>query len=137
MVAELVSTQVIPYFYHQNKLLSSASARPTNGIIRRQESALLLSCSWGLLNLTHASRSSSTLLPNQGVMATLPSAAAIKSKAVKRTEPTFLLSPIWASPPMPSSSGPASLFCPEVVQGPLYSVLQPVRRQAVLDIPPS
>lgn len=48
------------------------------GIIsRKQGLALLLSCFWGLLTLTHASSASSTMLPSQGLMLGHPSAAAV------------------------------------------------------------
>lgn len=73
MVAELVGSPLPTY---QGKLYSTALARPPKWChLQEAESALSLSCNMGLFTFTHASRTSSTVLPRQEVGPTSPNAA--------------------------------------------------------------
>lgn len=76
VVAELVSLPALPYLHNQGKVFSTAPPRPPNAAISSRQGQLSSSHDPGAGPPTpNASRTSSTVLPSQGMGPTVPGAA--------------------------------------------------------------
>lgn len=114
---------VLSPLIHPSRMSSLACSCQATQCCDDQEagSALLLSCSQGLLSHTLISRSSSTVLPSQGRGHTLPSAA-VQLGQLSCLIPSGLAHKTKSSPPALSP-----LCCTDKMQDLLFRVLQPVR----------
>lgn len=106
------------HLHHQSEPSSTALASWQGA-----GSALLLSCHWGLLILTHTARANSTALPSQGAEPTLLSATDGEGLGQPSCSPTSRLAHLHLS-------HQGQLYLTAQVQGLLSSVLQQVRGKA-------